>query len=53
MLDELCKDQRFFMFNMQSPAFQSDVGRKMHESNFSWTLKTLPMVHGTEQGLSE
>ncbi|GAX81067.1 hypothetical protein CEUSTIGMA_g8502.t1 [Chlamydomonas eustigma] len=51
MLDDLTKNQRYYMFNLVPPTFNSDVGRRMNDNSFSWNMKTFPMVHGSEEGL--
>jgi hypothetical protein len=51
MLDDLTKNQRYYMFNLVPPAFNSDVGRRMNDNSFAWSMKTFPMVHGSEEGL--
>ena len=53
MLDALTSTQRYFMFQMAPPTFQSKVAQHMDASSFGHPLKTLPMVHGSEQGLGE
>ena len=53
MLDALTGNQRFFMFSMAAPSFQSKIAQHMDASSFGHPLKTLPMVHGSEQGLGE
>ena len=53
MLDDLTAQPRYVMFSLVPPTFSSAFGRQMDSSVFGHQLKTVPMVHGSEQGLGE
>ena len=53
MLDDLTAQPRYVMFSLVPPTFSSAYGRQMDSSVFGHQLKTVPMVHGSEQGLGE
>ena len=42
-----------YMFSLVPPTFSSTAGKRMDENQFGHKLKTLPMVHGSEQGLGK
>ena len=53
MLDDLTAQPRYVMLSLVTPTLSSAYGRQMDSSVFGHQLKTVPMVHGSEQGLGE